>query len=1096
MLLAMLLMPLGAWAQTNYGLTIGGVPVTSDNAANIFGKDFATAVYDSSTNTLTLRGCQYSGSENFIVLSDGMESLNVYLAGYNQVGVQSDYVFSAADASTINITTDATVPGKLVYFGANVTDDNVTLAYGTSGLSLTEGDNERVIAAEALEGISYFGTGQLHDGSDPDESSGDENYPAWDYSEGAWYYSNAAVTNGDTYLPPTVSSSEGTSKMRRSGWDAIKSLTFQCVPVSGDAAITVALKSLEDNTTYATGTLTDGLVTLTPNASVTYDDVCLEFTSTSVFSFVPMAVKSTFAETYNINVANIAVTELNADDVLGDGKVSFNATTNTLTLSGANIDLTSGETVMEAPGIDYMGTANLTISLIGDNAIKTGAGCEAIRYNGQNIPGPNLVFTKGNAQPCSLQLDSEDQSVISTGFNQIDGVNNINSATGNALMLISEEAVMYEYQYNGLYTGETNTISVTSALISSQLPAPSIYGMLDGFTNKWNVEIGSQLAIGEIKYSLTYADESLAENNKTDETYTERFTLLGPATITATLADGDMGSPAATAYYFGVLPNSVRLSYEGTTPPTFAAAVSPSVDGVTLTPSSVSNNIGSVSEGVMTISGIGKGTVWANVSHPEIADYTVISDTIVFQMAVLPPAPTIVFDETKEYLNTDVVSITMPEVLAEDQNAVVYYSWVEDTADGNGTTYTDNSKVTLTAGTHTLYAWVRYNGATADDAVYSERVSQVFTVKSDIGNAYVPEFTTSVAYTGDAITPLFQVMESEKTQEEVDADNYTVSYQKIGTQVVHVDEIVDAGTYVITITGTGNSWGGSKTVTREFQVMQADNELAVRPTAIQGIVYTGKAHALVTAGEAAFGTVQYKVGANGTYSTDVPTATDAATYWVYFKVDGTDNYAAIEEDSIAVTIGSNPLGEAFASSQTWATYYNTGESGLPLPEGINAYVATAVNGTSVSLQAISTVPQGVAVLLEKNDEAPAAVSDSFDDNVLRGTSQSTAVSSITDGTVYVLYNGMFVKSTSGSIPAGKAYLLLTASAQQPDTGGASGEAPELLMFNIIGTTGIDVRPSTVETTQVEWYDMSGRRLSAKPNRKGLYMQKGKKAMVK
>ena len=87
--------------------------------------------------------------------------------------------------------------------------------------------------------------------------------------------------------------------MKTSGSAIIKSLTFQYVPVSG-GTINVALTSLDGGTTYATGTLANGLVTLTSTTPVSYDEVCLTFTSESAFSFVPMAIKTIELKSTNL----------------------------------------------------------------------------------------------------------------------------------------------------------------------------------------------------------------------------------------------------------------------------------------------------------------------------------------------------------------------------------------------------------------------------------------------------------------------------------------------------------------------------------------------------------------------------------------------------------------------------------------------------------------------------------------------------------------------------------------------------------------------------------------------------------------------------
>ena len=68
----------------------------------------------------------------------------------------------------------------------------------------------------------------------------------------------------------------------------------------------------------------------------------------------------------------------------------------------------------------------------------------------------------------------------------------------------------------------------------------------------------------------------------------------------------------------------------------------------------------------------------------------------------------------------------------------------------------------------------------------------------------------------------------------------------------------------------------------EFELDAASASVTL-PEAVTELVYTGEAQTLVTAGEAEGYTFQYKVGENGEYSTDLPTATNAGSYTVYYK---------------------------------------------------------------------------------------------------------------------------------------------------------------------------------------------------------------------
>ncbi|SEK35195.1 Leucine rich repeat-containing protein [Butyrivibrio sp. ob235] len=79
------------------------------------------------------------------------------------------------------------------------------------------------------------------------------------------------------------------------------------------------------------------------------------------------------------------------------------------------------------------------------------------------------------------------------------------------------------------------------------------------------------------------------------------------------------------------------------------------------------------------------------------------------------------------------------------------------------------------------------------------------------------------------------------------------------------------------------------------------------PTA-KSLTYTGTAQELVTAGEATGGTMQYAIGTDAItapttgYTTSIPTATNAGTYYVWYKVVGDDNHTDSEPDCVTVTI--------------------------------------------------------------------------------------------------------------------------------------------------------------------------------------------------
>lgn len=160
---------------------------------------------------------------------------------------------------------------------------------------------------------------------------------------------------------------------------------------------------------------------------------------------------------------------------------------------------------------------------------------------------------------------------------------------------------------------------------------------------------------------------------------------------------------------------------------------------------------------------------------------------------------------------------------------------------------------------------------------------------------------------------------------------------------------------------------------------------------------------------------------------------------------------------------------------------------MDLPEGVNAYVVTGVNETTVIVQAISYVPQDTPVLLEQSTTVPENVVNNMTNinSLLIGTSSATDVSGI-DGTVYVLYNGEFVKTTAGTIPANRGYLVVS--------GAVAALGARSLSIVVGDATGISATLMNKETMNKAVYNLQGQRMGSP--RRGLNIVDGKKVFIK
>ncbi|WP_244263640.1 MBG domain-containing protein [Fibrobacter succinogenes] len=114
----------------------------------------------------------------------------------------------------------------------------------------------------------------------------------------------------------------------------------------------------------------------------------------------------------------------------------------------------------------------------------------------------------------------------------------------------------------------------------------------------------------------------------------------------------------------------------------------------------------------------------------------------------------------------------------------------------------------------------------------------------------------------------------------------------------------DAKTYTVyyKVEGSDN-WNAYEAKKVEVKIAKADVSVDA-PVAKEKLVYSGKSQELVTAGKTNFGTLLYSLDGKK-YSSEIPTATDAKTYTVYYKVEGSDNWNAFEAKKVEVVIAKS-----------------------------------------------------------------------------------------------------------------------------------------------------------------------------------------------
>lgn len=129
------------------------------------------------------------------------------------------------------------------------------------------------------------------------------------------------------------------------------------------------------------------------------------------------------------------------------------------------------------------------------------------------------------------------------------------------------------------------------------------------------------------------------------------------------------------------------------------------------------------------------------------------------------------------------------------------------------------------------------------------------------------------------------------------------------------------------------------------------------PTAIEELVYNGKAQALVTSGATAEGTLQYRLGETGEWSNEIPTATNAGSYKVYYRLSGDDTEEQLSVDS---TIAPKPATVSAADATT--------QVGVELTE-LSCSVSGLVSGDQFYVGSLDDDPAPYTITTTANENA-------------------------------------------------------------------------------------------------------------------------------
>jgi len=206
----------------------------------------------------------------------------------------------------------------------------------------------------------------------------------------------------------------------------------------------------------------------------------------------------------------------------------------------------------------------------------------------------------------------------------------------------------------------------------------------------------------------------------------------------------------------------------------------------------------------------------------------------------------------------------------------------------DGKTFSTDAPMGTDAQQYTVYYRVKGDENHGD----SDPSSLTVTISpKTVSNPVITLSATVFTFDGKEKKPGVSVKDGEV---DIPESEYTVEYSdniNVGTAMVTVKD-QEGGNYIVNGTST-------------FRIIAAGAGVTL-PVAKTGLVYNGMAQELVTAGSADGGTMKYSLDSHS-FTTEIPTGTDAKDYIVYFKVTGDANHEDSDIGKIEVTISSKTL---------------------------------------------------------------------------------------------------------------------------------------------------------------------------------------------
>ena len=331
------------------------------------------------------------------------------------------------------------------------------------------------------------------------------------------------------------------------------------------------------------------------------------------------------------------------------------------------------------------------------------------------------------------------------------------------------------------------------------------------------------------------------------------------------------------------------------------------------------------------------------------------------------------WDKTHEYVHAFEVTLVdrfdISTVTVGGINASYDYTGSAIKPEPTSVTYTLNGQsATLTKNTdYTIGYLNNTNAGTATMTLtgigdYCGTRSNTFTINPVAANVSAPTARTNLTYSGSA--------QALCTAGSCTGGTFRYSTNDGSSWTTTVPKATNAGTYTLwyKFDADANHTGSiAKTSLGTVTIAQAA-ALVSAPAAKTNLTYNGSAQALCTAGSRTSGTLYYSTDNGSSWTTTVPTATNAGDYTLCYKLDADANHVSIAKTSLGTvsvaarerTFGNIRVTETGVAATTTAVIAD-GTDEITIPQDITVGGVTFNRTFTVDASSTVMLPFSIAV---------------------------------------------------------------------------------------------------------------------------------------